>query len=218
MVYEDWFVYALIGLYIWLMFWRLKVIHIFLQRPYLRAWRAFATDSGLEFLGGSFFGTGARPPKIQGSYHGREVNINPDTRGRMGFKDSETHVTVSLENPFSRKYPMGGLLFVRAKAKPDKFFKELMTRVADRPETNTQDHPEFDIKSWPPSLGNYLLRTGNLSQVIAHPDFVGILIQQQNMYYQKKNLAKDSDDLHTLIDQLCELVDVFEKFAKIWMH
>jgi hypothetical protein len=204
--------------FLWLVFGYWKLGHQWLQSPYLAAWRQFAAGRGLNYLAGTFFGPAPITPRIRGEYRGREIEVSANTLRRWTFRGAETHYSLSLHNPVSAKYPMGASLLVYNTRRATVFRRYVTSRLLGEEVEQPLTVPGREMKSFPPNVGNYLLHSANLGEIMVASDFSGLLIQQEHLLYQHKHIPKNAADLQTDLDRLCDLAEVYEGFAKAWLH
>ncbi len=190
-----------------------RAIPALVQFYWVSAWQKFARSSGLMYIPGFFFATFEHPtPRLSGIYHGRSVVVNVDTRSSWGFGDADLFVTISLENPPKAKFPSGGVVFLRKKTGPGKFFQQIVGNPAQ-----SLENPNLLFLSNPVSLGTTLCRESTIKAIVTRKGFFGLLIRDQSLYFQKRGVDSDHHALESLLDQLCDLAGDFERYAKAWM-
>lgn len=195
----------------------MRIIPLVTQIPRYFAWKKFAETAKLTFIPVPFFRyIGNTSPQIYGSYKGRQVVISADTHGKLGFADSFTQIVIPIRNRITSKFPHGGFLYIRRLSVKDKFFVEMQKII---PNLVLDPAPSSGnlVFSSPESMGNSIERLSEFKQVAVNKLFSGLLIREQNLYFRKKNVDTNPENMEALITNLFAVAEHFEEYSFAWM-
>jgi hypothetical protein len=212
------FFYILLGFLAAYLIFRFRPF-LYLKTPmYLENWRSFADEIGLEVKPGSFRGFGKqKQPEISGSIHGREIKITSDFIGGLGYRYALINFIVFVENPSTQKLPAGAFLVIRKDPRAFGFWYRLRKSLLSKPEEPMILRDQYQIQSIPSNLGNFIFRQKTTEKLLQLPGVINLYIDRKNLSFNRIGLLDQRELMHLIIENLCELGENFDRFARNWI-
>ena len=177
---------------------------------------SFAKLVKLQFSPGSFIPRATIKPLITGKYRNRQISIKAETRKRYGYQDAILRISVSIKNASTDDLPLGAF-FVVGDPRKKNIFSRILNRSEHIKPLRPDEVQEFPWKAVPENLGNHLLTAKSVQKILGAAVINDLLIDQGLLRYRQVGLIADPAEMKKLLNNLCELADAFERFAKNWV-
>jgi hypothetical protein len=170
------------------------VFSIFNSRARQAGWREAASQAGLAYEPGSFWG---KSPFISGVFHGRSLALDTFSTNTGKNRTTYTRLVVALENPAAISLSLSG-----------EGLGSKMGKLVGMKEIQLGD-AEFDsrffVRGEPEMAVQRLLANSSLRQKLLDARSVNIEVHDRTIRYQKRGFESNPETLLSLFDLLSEL-------------
>ena len=177
------------------------LIAYFITRSRQAAWEELATQAGLAFEPGNYWG---KSPRVSGAYHGHPMLLESVTRGYGRNRVTYTRIVFSLMNASELYLDLSTEGFG---SKVKKLLGVTEIRMGDE-----AFDTKFFIQGGPERDVQRILSSSSLRQKLLDTKSVHIVIYGKEVSQEKRGFETNPEKLLAMFDLLGEMADVVNRF------
>jgi len=192
---------------------------VFLKIPNVNeTWQTIADEMGLKLKSVPKRYPGLlRQPEMSGFLNDREVKISSEIFGGILNRYSLINYTISIENPGSRKFPAGAFLVIRKDPRVFSIWGWIREYFSIKQEVPKTLRDQYIIQSIPRNLGNFVFRQQTTEMLLQQPGVFDLHIDRNELSYSLSGFGNQDRPMRQILESLCELAEIFERFVRNWI-
>ena len=172
----------------------------FRRQAQQKAWSDLATQTGLTFEPGGFFGP---VPRVTGIHRGHTLTLDTFTRSSGKHRTTYTRIVLFVDNPANIYL---ALYQESMFSKIGKFFGMADIQIRDE-----EVDRRFIIKSKPENFAASLFTSISLRQQFLQARVINVEVDGRELTFEQVGLLNDVEYLKFLFDLLCQLAERVEQ-------